>query len=304
MFSPELTGAAGIGTGRFEDYFTQDLLHHIDSAYRTIADRSGRGIDGFSLGGYTAVMIGLKHPELFSSVGCYDGTHMWHNLDDPRNSGTPPDDNTWMTTPMFNAAFGSPRDVDYMKTYNAVNIILGADSATLALIRTVSFNIHTAAFDGSQGNLDRGNHVVNTLLGKNILNGFPDIRLTSTAVHNWHHADLHASSALIKHWQKFQAATSVVEEPPALPGAVRLEQNYPNPFNAFTTIRFHLSVRGPAKLEVRDVVGRSIALLAEGILDPGRHEILFDGSALCSGVYFVALRAGAQLRITPVLLIK
>ena len=32
------------------DVFINELIPHIDSTYRTIADRSGRGIEGFSQG--------------------------------------------------------------------------------------------------------------------------------------------------------------------------------------------------------------------------------------------------------------
>ena len=201
MLSPDTT--AGIGSGKFEQYFTHDLIQHIDSAYRTIPDREHRGIDGFSLGGYMSVMMGIKHPELFSSVGCYDGTHMWDNLDDPRVSGTPPDDATWISGNYFDQDFGSSRNTKYMLRYNAVNILHNADSTKLNLIRSVNFHIQSAAFDGQQGNIDRGRHIVNELKLKNIENSFEDIRLTPNALHNWHFANLHAEQTLVKHWQTF-----------------------------------------------------------------------------------------------------
>lgn len=50
-----------------------ELIPFIDARYRTIADRRGRSIDGFSMGGGGAMMIALKRPDLFSSVVSYGG---------------------------------------------------------------------------------------------------------------------------------------------------------------------------------------------------------------------------------------
>jgi len=50
-----------------EDVFVQELIPHIDSTYRTIASRSGRGLEGFSQGGRGTARIMFKHPQLFCS---------------------------------------------------------------------------------------------------------------------------------------------------------------------------------------------------------------------------------------------
>ena len=55
-------------TGNWEDYITRDVLTYVDSHYRTLAAPESRGISGHSMGGYGALMLGFKHPELFSNV--------------------------------------------------------------------------------------------------------------------------------------------------------------------------------------------------------------------------------------------
>jgi predicted alpha/beta superfamily hydrolase len=284
--------SAGIGSGKFEDYFTVDLLHYIDSAFRTIPDREHRGIDGFSLGGYTSVMMGLKHPELFSSVGCYDGTHMWYNLDDTRVSGTPPDDGTWLSGNTFDQTFGSPRNVSYMLQYNSVNILLAADTSQLRKIRSVKFCIHSAAFDGLQGNIDRGRHVVNNLLGKGIVNSFSDIRVDANAIHNWHYADLHASQSLVKHWQSFIVTGMKSKGLNGTQKNFRLYQNYPNPFNPQTTISYSLAEKNAVSLDVCDALGRVVSVLANEPKPAGEYSAVFNADALPSGVYYCRLQAG------------
>jgi len=53
-------------TGDWEAFIAHDLVAYIDGHYRTIADRSARGLAGHSMGGYGTMRIGMKHPEAFS----------------------------------------------------------------------------------------------------------------------------------------------------------------------------------------------------------------------------------------------
>jgi putative tributyrin esterase len=58
---------------RWEDAIIKDLIGHVDATYRTIAKREGRAINGLSMGGYGGLMLGLKHPDLFCSIGTHSG---------------------------------------------------------------------------------------------------------------------------------------------------------------------------------------------------------------------------------------
>lgn len=50
------------------DIFVNELIPHIDSKYRTIASRDGRGIEGFSQGGRGTTRLMFRYPELFCSA--------------------------------------------------------------------------------------------------------------------------------------------------------------------------------------------------------------------------------------------
>ncbi len=57
----------------WEDYIINDVIGHVDENYRTIARREGRAINGLSMGGYGAFMLGLRHPEMFCSIASHSG---------------------------------------------------------------------------------------------------------------------------------------------------------------------------------------------------------------------------------------
>jgi enterochelin esterase-like enzyme len=55
-------------TGNWEDYIVSDTVRYIDEKYRTIPKAESRGIAGFSMGGFGAINLALRHPEIFSAV--------------------------------------------------------------------------------------------------------------------------------------------------------------------------------------------------------------------------------------------
>jgi S-formylglutathione hydrolase len=57
-----------VTTGNWEKFLTSDLVSYIDSHYRTIPDRMSRGLAGHSMGGYGTVRLGMKFPEVYSSI--------------------------------------------------------------------------------------------------------------------------------------------------------------------------------------------------------------------------------------------
>ena len=65
-------GAGGAGD-KFESYVLEELIPDVDRRFRTVAERRGRGVAGYSMGGYGALKFGLKHPELFAYAASTSG---------------------------------------------------------------------------------------------------------------------------------------------------------------------------------------------------------------------------------------
>jgi len=58
-------------SAKYEDFVVKDLIEYVDRHYRTIASSDGRAIAGVSMGAWGAMMLGLKHPQLFGAVGAF-----------------------------------------------------------------------------------------------------------------------------------------------------------------------------------------------------------------------------------------
>jgi len=97
-----------------------------------------------------------------------------------------------------------------------------------------------------------------------------------------------------------------------LPTTFALDQGS-NPFRGRTQIRYRLPERSPVQLEVFDLQGRRVAVLASGVKDAGEYTVPFGSGVsaasgqvpeLAAGVYFVRLQAGTFSRTSKMVLAR
>jgi S-formylglutathione hydrolase FrmB len=62
-----------IKESQFETYITTEVIEKIDNSYRTVKDKKGRAITGLSMGGYGALYLSARHPDLFCAAGSMSG---------------------------------------------------------------------------------------------------------------------------------------------------------------------------------------------------------------------------------------
>ena len=58
---------------KYETYVSKELVDWVDSKYKTIRNRSGRGITGLSMGGHGALYLALRHQDVFGAAGSMSG---------------------------------------------------------------------------------------------------------------------------------------------------------------------------------------------------------------------------------------
>lgn len=89
------------------------------------------------------------------------------------------------------------------------------------------------------------------------------------------------------------------------PVSFSLEQNYPNPFNPTTNISYEINQSGPVTLEVFNVLGKQVATLVNGQIQPaGTYTVSFDAGNLSSGVYMYRLSAQGHAITRTMMLTK
>ncbi len=60
-------------TGRYEDHVINELVPFVDKRYRTLGDRDHRAVMGKSSGGYGAVILAMRHPDVFGLMASHSG---------------------------------------------------------------------------------------------------------------------------------------------------------------------------------------------------------------------------------------
>ncbi len=201
--APELAaGRAGLGSGRFASYFFDELIPFIDARLPTLPIR---GINGFSLGGLMAVAAVARHPELFVSVGAYDATILYAADGGRRYRRT----DRVLDPPMFDPAFGLPRDLDYITAYSPISAMMQADrNALRALTWLIQYGPEQIEPWGS--NFYRGEHLLRAMQALGISNAVPGPVIDGR--HAWQHADQHLALTLPHHWaameRRIKAVTS------------------------------------------------------------------------------------------------
>lgn len=101
---------------QFESYIVKDVITRIDNSYRTNRSNKARAISGLSMGGYGALYLSARHPDIFGAAGSMSGA-------------LNPDMVTWKLPPdmsagirkAFAAIMGPIESTDY-SVYSVINM--------------------------------------------------------------------------------------------------------------------------------------------------------------------------------------
>jgi len=83
-----------------------------------------------------------------------------------------------------------------------------------------------------------------------------------------------------------------------------LGEAYPNPFNPTTTMTLIMPVSGDMQVDVYNLLGQSVAILASGYKDAGRYNLTWDATDVSSGMYFVKAEADGFTKTQKLMLMK
>jgi hypothetical protein len=118
-----------------------------------------------------------------------------------------------------------------------------------------------------------------TVPGKVMVMGFPFETITSVA------SKLEVAGYILR----FMGYDITLKVEPFIPQTAELFQNYPNPFNPETRISYQMHTDALVELDVFNLRGERVRQLVREHQSAGRHEIVFNGTNLPSGMYVYRL---------------
>lgn len=116
------------GKQLYEDFFLREFMPEIEKRYRAQTGRKSRGIAGISMGGYGALHLAFRHPQLFAAVGAHSAAlvEQLPNIT-AQNSGQLP------ILRVLGGAFGSPFDPAFWKENDPLTIARTANLSGLKI---------------------------------------------------------------------------------------------------------------------------------------------------------------------------
>jgi S-formylglutathione hydrolase FrmB len=164
---------------KYEDFFIREFIPRMEKKYRLLGTRQGRAISGVSMGGYGALRLAFKYPQLFVSVAA----HMPALLERlPLGSGDAG------FTRFFGNAFGSPADEAFWKANTPFVFARRAD-----LRRLKSLKIYADCGDHDNYGFDAGLRQLDKLLSRRrVLHSFH----IYPGQHNWEFVARHLEESL------------------------------------------------------------------------------------------------------------
>src|ERR1700722_7025774 len=114
------------GQERYEDFLVQEFFPYVEKHYRVAAGRANRAISGISMGGYGALYLAVRHPQLFSSVSAHSAA-LIEKLPNFL-AGALPDS---PRSRVLGNAFGNPPDPVFWQAHNPIVIGRTANLAHL-----------------------------------------------------------------------------------------------------------------------------------------------------------------------------
>lgn len=104
-------------------------------------------------------------------------------------------------------------------------------------------------------------------------------------------------------------STDVNEDENQIPSKFSLEQNYPNPFNSETRINYFIPSEQNVRLEVFDMLGRSVKKIIDGRFQPSKYTAVWNGTdnsgkIVSSGIYFYRMITDTEIQSRKMILLE
>ncbi len=191
------------GHERYEDFFIQELVPWVDSHYRTMAERAARGITGSSMGGYGALHLGMRHPDIFGSASAQSAA-----LFDKFPATVEPGSRWAFYARILAEPFGSPLNEAYWESNNPLT--LAQDPSRFAGLK-----LYFDCGDHDRFGFEEGAAELDRILTRK---NYPHEYALRSGGHGWSYLTQYMKYPLEFHWKNFQTAEGSTGEGTARKG--------------------------------------------------------------------------------------
>jgi S-formylglutathione hydrolase FrmB len=179
------------GHERYEDFFLQELVPAIDRKYRTIPRSAARGISGTSMGGYGALHLAMRHPDVFGSASAHSAA-LIPNIPNPM-----PSEGRWgFYSRVLQGPFGSPLNESYWEANNPLTLADHPEAFA-------SLKLYFDCGDRDRYGFEEGALLLDQKL---MAKGFPHDFALRPGDHGWSYLTQYLKFSLLFHWRWFNQA--------------------------------------------------------------------------------------------------
>jgi S-formylglutathione hydrolase FrmB len=181
------------GNEPWEDAIVKEFIPMIESTYRVNTSRTTRGISGISMGGYGALKIAMKYPEMFGSVSSHSAA-LVPDFDSTTVTGRRLEQFKVLFDRIYGIGFAGPKqDLSYWDANNPLT--LARNTSGLNGMR-IYFDCGTEDDYGFYV----GHKVLEDILVKTM---YPHQSALYPGDHGWEYARQHTPQSLAFHWTVF-----------------------------------------------------------------------------------------------------
>lgn len=179
------------GRERYEDFLIQELVPWADRSYRTLRDRRARGVAGDSMGGYGALHLAMRHPDVFGSASAQSAA-LIGELPQPF-----PSEGRWaFYARILEGPFGDPLNEKYWEENSPLTLAEHPE-------RFPDLKLYFDAGDQDRFGFDQGARRLDAILTSR---GFPHEFHLREGGHGWSYLAQYMQYALRFQWKNFAAA--------------------------------------------------------------------------------------------------
>ncbi len=176
------------GRERYEDFFIQELVPAIDRMYPTVATPAERGITGTSMGGYGALHLSMRHPDVFGSGSAHSAALL------PKFPTPLPTEGRWgFYARILQEPFGSPLDATYWEANNPLTLAQRPE-------RFAGLKLYFDCGDHDRYGFQDGAQRLDRILSEK---GFGHEFVLRPGDHGWSYLHQYMQYSLRFHWQYF-----------------------------------------------------------------------------------------------------